>query len=57
MRSHGRHEIGRDHPGDFARDGESGEALALQCVCAQCQAADQNREDKLKRINFRVSQR
>ena len=50
-------EVRRDHPGDFARDGERGEALPLQCVSAQCQPADQNREHKLKRIDFRMSQR
>jgi hypothetical protein len=57
MRPHAGHQVRRDHPGDFARDGKSGEALALQCVSAQCEPADQNREHKLKRINFRMSQR
>ncbi len=49
--------VRRDHLRNFARDGESGEALTLQCVSAQCEAADQNREHKLKRIDFRMSQR
>ena len=56
-RSHVRHKIGRDHPRNLARDGESGEALTLQSVGAQREAADQNCEHELKGIEFRVSER
>ena len=54
---HTGHEIRRDHLGDFARHRQRGEALPFQRVSAQRQAADQNREHKLKCIDFRMRQR
>ena len=56
-RSHVRRKIGRDHLRNFARDGESGEALKLQSVGAQREAADQNCQNELKGVEFRVGER
>ena len=51
-RSHVRHQIGRDHPGNFAGDGERGKAGTLLGPRTQCQTDAEHTYDEEKRVRL-----